>query len=79
MTAIQRTKFEVAHGERGWTVSREGFGVDSTFLTKQAAVKRAVRIAKERQPSELVILRQDGSVQETRTYGADPDKLIKLM
>lgn len=78
MTAIQRTKFEVAQVGRGWAVSREGIGLDSTHPTKAAAVKRAVLLANERQPSELTIYRQDGSAQEVRTYGADPERLIKL-
>jgi hypothetical protein len=44
----------------------------------RSAVKRAVLLANERQPSELTIYRQDGSVQEVRTYGADPERLLKL-
>ena len=78
MTAIQRTKFEVAQAGRGWAVSREGIGLDSTHPTKAAAVKRAVQLANDRQPSELTIYRQDGSVQEVRTYGSDPERMIKL-
>lgn len=77
MTAIQRTKFEVAQVGRGWAVSREGIGLDSTHPTKAAAVKRAILLANDRQPSELTIHRQDGSVQEVRTYGADPERLLK--
>lgn len=78
MTAIQRSRIEVAQVDRGWAVSREGIGLDSTHPTKTAAVKRAVQLAKDRQPSELAIYRQDGSVQETRTYGSDPERLLKL-
>jgi hypothetical protein len=78
MTAIQRTKFEVAQAGQGWSVTREGIGVDSTHPTKAAAVKRAVQLANDRQPSELTIYRQDGSVQEVRTYGTDPERMIKI-
>lgn len=76
--AIQRTTFEVAPGEQGWTVTRKGFARDSTHATKDAAIKRAVRLAHARKPSELVIQRLDGSIQETRYYGSDPDRLIKI-
>ena len=76
--AIQRTTFEVAPGERGWSVTRVGFARDSTHQTKDAAVRRGVAMARGRQPSELVIRRQDGSIQETRYYGSDPERLIKL-
>jgi hypothetical protein len=78
MTAIHRTTFEVAPAAHGWIVSREGIGRDSTHPTKQAALARAVKLARGRQPSELIIKRQDGSVQETRFYGSDPERLIKL-
>jgi hypothetical protein len=78
MTAIQRTKFEVAQTAGGWAVKREGLGLDSTHPTKAAAVKRAAQLANDRQPSELTIYKQDGSVQEIRTYGTDPERMIKL-
>ena len=78
MTSIQRTTFEVSPGERGWTVTRRGFGLDSTHTTKDSAVRKAVKLAKARKPSELVIRRLDGSVQETRYYGSDPERLIKI-
>ena len=78
MTSIHRTTFEVAPAARGWIVTREGFGRDSTHPTKDAAISRAMKLARDRQPSELIIKRQDGSVQETRHYGSDPERLIKL-
>ena len=78
MTSIQRTKFEVAPADRGWIVVRHGMGRDSTHPTKEAALRRAVQLARGRQPSELLIRRQDGSIQETRNYGADPRRLFKL-
>lgn len=68
MTSIRRTRFEVAPGDRGWIVTREGFGRDSTHGTKEAAVRRAVKLAHEKKPSELTIRRVDGSVQEVRHY-----------
>jgi hypothetical protein len=78
MTLMKSSRFEVAPADRGWIVLRHGFGRDSTHPTKEAAVRRAVQLARGRQPSELVIRRQDGTVQETRSYGGDIRRLLKL-
>jgi len=78
MSPMQRTRFEVAPTNTGWIVTRHGFGRDSTHPTKEAAVQRAVTLARDRQPSELLIRRQDGSVQEVRSYGSDPRRMLKL-
>lgn len=78
MARIQRTTIEVHWGQKGWAVERAGFGRDSTHPTKDAAVQRGVKLARGRQPSELIIRRLDGSIQETRYYGADPERLLKL-
>jgi hypothetical protein len=75
---MKRTKIEVAPAETGWIVTRAGFGRDSTHLTKEAATKRAVKLAREKQPSELVIRRADGTIQDTRTYGSDITRILKL-
>ena len=75
---MKRTRIEVAPGDSGWIVTREGFGRDSTHVTKDAATRRAVKLAREKQPSELVIHRADGSVQETRTYGSDIKRFLNL-
>ena len=74
---MKRTTFEVAPTNNGWTVDRLGMGRDSTHPTKEAAVARAVKLARGRQPSELIIRKQNGSIQETRTYGSDPERLLK--
>lgn len=68
---MKRTRIEVAASGNGWIVSREGFARDSTHPTKDAATRRAVKLAREKQPSELVIRRADGTIQDTRTYGSD--------
>jgi hypothetical protein len=75
---MKRTKFEVAPGDNGWIVTRAGMGRDSTHITKDAATKRAVKLARAKQPSELTIRKLDGSVQETRHYGSDLTKILKL-
>ena len=75
---MKRTRIEVAPGETGWLVTREGFARDSTHATKAAATRRAVRLARAKQPSELTIRKSDGSIQETRTYGSDITRILKL-
>ena len=77
MTPLRRTEIEVAPAGQGWIVTRLGLGRDSTHPTKEAATQRGVQLARERQPSELTIRRLDGSIQETRHYGADPKRLLK--
>ena len=75
---MKRTRIEVSATANGWIVSREGFGRDSTHQTKDAATRRAVKLARQKQPSELVIHRADGTIQDTRLYGSDIDRILKL-
>jgi hypothetical protein len=67
---MKRTKIEVALSDHGWLVTREGFGRDSTHHTKESATARAVELARTKQPSELIIRRADGTVQDIRKYGS---------
>ena len=78
MGQMKRTKIEVAPSGNGWIVTRHGFGRDSTHQTKDAATRRAVKLARDKQPSELVIRRTDGSIQDTRQYGSDIERIFKL-
>ncbi|HEY0671786.1 MAG TPA: DUF2188 domain-containing protein [Longimicrobiales bacterium] len=75
---MKRIRIEVSPGGNGWIVTRAGFGRDSTHLTKEAATRRAVKLARSKQPSELIIRRIDGSVQDTRLYGSDIERILKL-
>ena len=74
---MKRTRIEVAPADGGWIVTRDGFGRDSTHVTKEAATRRAVKLARDKQPSELTIRRTDGSIQETRSYGSDITRILK--
>ena len=74
---MKRTMIEVAPADSGWIVTRQGFGRDSTHATKEAATKRAVKLARDKQPSELTIRRADGTIQETRTYGSE--NILKIV
>ena len=74
---MKPTRIEVSAADNGWIVTRDGFGRDTTHLTKEAAIKRAAELARQKQPSELAIHRVDGSVQEVRTYGSDLKRILK--
>ncbi len=55
-----------------WAVKLQGNSKASkVFNTKEPAVKYATDRAKE-EKSELIVKRQDGSIQYKNTYGDDP-------
>ena len=64
-----RAVFTVEAREDGWAVVRGDKAV-STAPNKDEAVERARGLANEQKPSQLVILRKDGTVQDTFTYDA---------
>jgi len=45
---------------------------DSLWDKKQDAIDRGVELAKANQPSQLIIKRRDGTIEDERTYGNDP-------
>lgn len=70
-----RTKATIYHVTRSgeqWAVELEGSSrASSLHSTKREAVSTARALASERRPSQLVIHRLDGSVQDSHTY--DPE------
>lgn len=62
---------------RRWSFTRDGERM-GTRDTKPEAVEFAVVTAraalKQGQLSELIIKRRDGVIQDSRTYGADPEE-----
>ena len=44
----------------------------STHVLKDDAIDAGVKVAKANQPSEPVICRMDGTIEDKRTYGDDP-------
>lgn len=64
-------------GLRRWSITKDGVR-EGTQPTKAEAIAIAVLAARESlrasgQRSELVIKGRDGKIQDTRTYGADPE------
>lgn len=69
--ATVRLVFRVVAREDGWVVEHEGAErAVSLHPTKEEAVERARALANESKPSQLVILRKDGTIQDTFTYEA---------
>ena len=67
----ERTTYYVrAHPAGGWRVQAEGTSrATSVHKTKNEAVASGKRLARSRPPSQLLVYKQDGSVQEEQTYG----------
>jgi hypothetical protein len=60
-------------GDEGWKVNRDGAKrTDSVHDKKSDAVDRARELAKDNKPSQVVIHKRDGKIQEERTYEKDP-------
>lgn len=72
-TAVEGRILHVVPNDDGWTVIIEGEDdvASSTHDTKKEAVSTARKQAKEQAPSQLVVHKQDRSVQETFSY--DPE------
>lgn len=65
------TVLHVRSGEEGWELTGTGDGRGrESFETKQRAVVAGRHRAKELAPAELVIHRQDGSVQRRHRYSS---------
>jgi poly(hydroxyalkanoate) granule-associated protein len=71
-TAVEERVLHVVPGEDGWTVTIEG-EEDPTeaYDTKKEAVAAAREEAKKHAPSQLIVHKQDRSVQETFSYDED--------
>ena len=56
-----------------WQVKKTGNDVAiKNFDLKQDAINYGVTIAKNNKPSQLTIKRQDGTIEDERTYDNDP-------
>lgn len=60
----------VRPAEAGWELASNQKGIETTpFSTKREALTVGRRLAKQNEPSELVVHKKDGSVQDTFRYG----------
>ncbi|MDQ3318301.1 MAG: DUF2188 domain-containing protein [Actinomycetota bacterium] len=65
----RKTYFVSAHDDGGWKVQAEGASrATSVHKTKGEAVASGKELARSRPPSQLLVYKQDGAVQEEQTY-----------
>ena len=63
--------FHVVPNGSAWQVKHNGKVLSDHFL-KQPAIDNGVAYAKANMPSQLLIHRADGTIEDERTYGQDP-------
>jgi len=68
---MARKQYHVSPSGSNWKVTQGGITL-SVHFTKQIAVDAGVTVAKANQPSQLLIHRADGTIEDERTYGDDP-------
>lgn len=69
---VSRTAFVVSPHEDGWKVQlADSDATPELFDTKKKAVEAGRKMAKAQTPSELIVQKQDGTIQEKFTYDGD--------
>lgn len=68
---MARKRYDVIPSRSNWAVTTSGSTL-STHVTKGDAITAAVTVARANQPSQLLIHRADGTIEDERTYGDDP-------
>jgi hypothetical protein len=66
-----RKQYWVQYLDGRWKLRHQGVTL-STHVLKSDAIDAGVKIAKANHPSELIICRMDGTIEDKRTYGDDP-------
>lgn len=70
-TSAEYTAYSVVPHEEGWSVEKEGLQrAVSVHPTKEEALERGRTLANDNAPSQLVVCKRDGTVQDTLTYEA---------
>jgi hypothetical protein len=65
---MARTRYEVVPEGDQWIV-REGKKSTPPLDSKEMAVEAAIRRAQEAAPSEVVVVQEDGTLEEAETFG----------
>jgi hypothetical protein len=70
--AKRKTYIIKANDEGGWDVwAEESDKALSVYRTKSEAVERAAELARKQEPSQVIIYKKDGDLQEERLFGED--------
>ena len=66
----RKTYVVTTHADGGWKVQAEGASrATSVHKTKGGAVAKARELARSHKPSQLLVYKQNGTVQTEQTYG----------
>jgi hypothetical protein len=68
---MARKRYDVVPSGSLWAVTHVGRTL-SSHVTKTDATTAGVRVARSNEPSQLIIHRADGTIEDERTYGSDP-------
>lgn len=68
---MARNIVRVLPHEREWEITLNK-SREAIYGVKATAIDKAVELAKKNQPSQLLIHRADGTIEDERTYGDDP-------
>lgn len=69
----KRTVYDVSPSDDRWKVQRRGASRPSKmFDLKSSAIEYARGVAKNNRPSQLVVRREDGTIEEEWAYNGDP-------
>jgi hypothetical protein len=68
---MARKRYDVVPSGAQWRVTHLSATL-STHQLKEVAITAGVTVARANQPSQLIIHRQDGTIEDERTYGNDP-------
>ena len=72
---MQRKVYHVTkQGDQWKATERHASRASIAAETKAMVVKQTVAMAKRQQPSQVVIHKENGVIQEERTFGQDPEK-----
>lgn len=68
---MARKRYDVSPAGTSWKVTHLGSTL-SNHSIKQDAIDAGVKVARANVPSQLIIHRADGTIEDERTYGDDP-------
>jgi hypothetical protein len=68
---MERTRYDVVPRGEEWVVETDGKATPP-LPSQEMAVQAATRRAIEDAPAQVVVHREDGTIQEERTFGDDP-------
>lgn len=70
---MKRKIYDVTQGDNGWQGKARGNERATVVApTKEQAIQKIAKIARDNGNAQVVIRKTDGTIQSERTYGNDP-------